>query len=171
MAVDRKALFGGVFLVILIAFGALVSWKMLAGDGARAAPDFAITTLDGETIQLADFAGRPVMLSFWATSCVSCVREIPDLVALHERFSPQGFEIIAVALSYDNERHVRALRDNRNIPYIVAFDTDDVASNAYGRVRLTPTTFLISPEGRIAYQKLGDPDFDRIRGLLDRWTS
>ena len=166
--IDRKALIGGIFILALIAAAAVI-W--LTDDGMRPAPAFTATTLDGETVDLADYEGRPLMISFWATSCVSCVQEIPKLAELHANYSGQGFELLAVALSYDPINRVESMREDRGIPYTVIHDSDDSFASAYGGVRLTPTTFLISPGGRIVYQKLGDPDFDRIEQHLQRWLS
>lgn len=166
--IDRQAVLGGTFILILVAIAAAI-W--LTGDGMRPAPAFAATTLDGESVALQDYTGRPVMISFWATSCSSCVREIPDLVHLHETYAGRGFELLAVALSYDPVNRVEAMREDREMPYKVLHDSDDTFSQVYGGVRLTPTTFLISPAGRIVYQKLGDPDFEQIEQHLQRWLS
>ncbi|WP_018872759.1 peroxiredoxin [Thioalkalivibrio sp. ALJ16] len=166
--IDRKAIFGGIFIIALIAVAATI-W--LTDDGMRPAPAFTATTLDGEQVALEDFEGRPVMISFWATNCPSCVREIPKLTHLHETYSDRGFKLLAVALSYDPINRVEAMREDRGMPYTVIHDSDDGFSQAYGGVRLTPTTFLISPSGRIVYQKLGDPDFEQIERHLERWLS
>ncbi|WP_019628664.1 peroxiredoxin [Thioalkalivibrio sp. AKL10] len=166
--IDRKAIFGGIFIIALVAVAATI-W--LTDDGMRPAPAFAATTLDGEPVALEDYEGRPVMISFWATNCPSCIREIPELIHLHDTYADKGFELLAVALSYDPINRVEAMREDRGMPYKVIHDSDDAFSQAYGGVRLTPTTFLISPNGRIVYQKLGDPDFEQIERHLERWLS
>jgi len=92
---NRKAVLGGSFILILVAIAAMI-W--LTGDGMRPAPAFAATTLDGEPGAPEDYTGRPVMTSFSATSCPSCLREIPELVQLHKTYAGQGFELLALAL-------------------------------------------------------------------------
>ncbi|WP_018860695.1 MULTISPECIES: peroxiredoxin [unclassified Thioalkalivibrio] len=166
--IDRKTIIGGIFILTLIGV-ALAIW--LADDGMRPAPEFTATTLDGEEVALSDYEGRPVMISFWATNCPSCVREIPKLIYLHETYAEKGFELLAVAVSYDPINRVEAMREDREMPYRVIHDTEDGMSQAFGGVRLTPTTFVISPSGRIVYQKLGDPDFEQIERHLQRWLS
>ena len=166
--IDRKAIIGGIFILALVASAAAI-W--LTDDGMRPAPAFSATTLDGEKVDLADYEGRPIMISFWATNCPSCVREIPKLAHLHETYAEQGFELLAVAVSYDPIERVKSMREDRGMPYRVIHDSDDAMSTSFGGVRLTPTTFLISPSGRIVYQKLGDPDFEQIERHLERWLS
>jgi peroxiredoxin len=154
-------------IVAMLIGGGLYLW--LSPEGMRPAPAVSLNTLDGRTVSLQGLHGQPVLVTFWATSCVSCVREIPHLIELHERYNPRGLEIIGVAMSYDRPDHVMEMTRARDIPYTIALDTDDKAARAFGDVRLTPTSFLISPEGRIVYQKLGDIDWVLVERNLERW--
>lgn len=153
----------GLFALILV--GAL-GYLWLTPEGMKQAPAVTLRTLDGAQVDLAALRGAPLLVTFWATSCTGCVKEIPHLIELHEEFSPQGFKVIGIAMSYDPPNHVIAMREARKIPYTIALDIDDSAARAFGDVRLTPTTFLIAPDGRIVRQKIGEFDMDDMRGQI-----
>ncbi|MGZ4982242.1 MAG: peroxiredoxin family protein, partial [Methylobacter sp.] len=65
------------------------------------APDVTFTTITGQKIALKDFRGKPVIVTFWATDCPSCIQEIPDLIDLYTQYHAAGLEMIAVAMYYD----------------------------------------------------------------------
>lgn len=136
----------GLFALALV--GAL-AYVWLSPEGLKRAPDVALRTLDGDEIKLAELRGKPVLVTFWATSCPGCVKEIPHLIELYQEFGPRGLQLVAVAMSYDPPDHVLAMRDTRQIPYPIALDIKGEAARAFGDVRLTPTSFLIAPDGRI----------------------
>ena len=143
-----------------------LAWVWLAPTGLKDSPDITLLTIDGEELRLASLRGQPLLLTFWATSCPGCIREMPHLIELYEELSPQGLEIIGVAMSYDKPSHVLSMRKARNIPYPVALDIHGAAAQAFGNVRLTPTSFLIAPDGRIVFQKLGEMDMSKLRNNI-----
>ncbi len=154
--IDRRR-----FLLVTLA-GALA-----ACGQESSAPDAPLQLLDAPPTSLAALRGAPVLLNFWATSCPGCIEEIPLLTKLHETFGPRGLKVIGVAMSYDPEPQVRALRERLAIPYPIALDRDDAASQAMGTVRLTPTTFLLDPQGRVVYQKIGLFELDKVERLIE----
>ena len=163
----RRDIIIGVAAVIVIAVAGLI-WFM-PGSGERA-PDVRFTTLDGEEIQLADRAGKPTLITFWATTCTTCIQEMPYLMAMYEELGPKGLEIIGVAMDYDPIRDVERLVEARELNYTISHDSDGEIARAFGGVRLTPTTFLIGPRGDIVQRRLGLIDMerlhDRISGML-----
>lgn len=158
----------GLFALVLV--GAL-AYVWMSPEGLKRAPEVALRTLDGKEINLAGLRGKPVLVTFWATSCPGCVKEIPHLIELYRDFAPQGLQLVAVAMDYDPPDHVLAMRDARQIPYPIALDIEGVAARAFGNVRLTPTSFLIAPDGRIVRQKIGEMEMAdvraQIRAMLD----
>lgn len=154
----------------VIALVGILAYVWFTPSGLKQAPTIEVTTLDGKTLSLESLRGKPVLVTFWATTCPSCIKEMPHLVELYNELGPQGFELIALAMSYDPEKQVREMVKLKQLPYTVALDSDGSASKAFGDVKLTPTTFLINPEGRIVQQKLGELDMDalhnRIVGML-----
>lgn len=152
-------------IVALALLGAL-AYVWLAPGGLKQAPDIAVTTLDGRQIQLADLRGRPMLITFWATSCPGCIKEMPHLIELYQELAPKGLEIIGVAMSYDPPNHVLQMAKERQIPYPITLDTTAAASKAFGEVKLTPTSFLIAPDGRIVHQKIGEMDMPMVRQTI-----
>lgn len=119
------------------------------------APDLTVTTISGQRIPLSDWRGNPAIVTFWATSCPSCLEEIPHLIDLHNHFEPMGLKMLAVAMHYDRPNHVVMTSRKRQLPYPVAFDLHGDISKAFGDIMLTPTTILLSPSGEIVRQTTG----------------
>lgn len=151
------------FAVVLVA---ALGWIWLSPQGLERAPEISVTTLDGETIDLAELRGRPVLVTFWATSCPGCIEEMPHLIELYEELHPKGFELIGIAMAYDPPNHVAAMRKAKRIPYPIALDIEGRHALAFGDVKLTPTSFLIAPDGRIVRQKIGEMDMDALRAQI-----
>ena len=118
-------------------------------------PDVTFTTITGKKIALKDLRGKPVIVTFWATDCPACIKEIPHLIDLYTQYHKQGLEIIAVAMYYDPPNHVVTMTEDQQLPYNVALDLKAEHAYAFGDVQLIPSTFLISPDGLIALKKTG----------------
>jgi len=148
-----------------------LAWLWFAPASLKTSPDISLLTIKGEKIQLAGLQGKPVLVTFWATTCPGCIKEIPHLIELYDELAPQGLEIIGITMDYDPPNRVLAMSNARNIPYPIALDIHANAARAFGNVRLTPTSFLIAPDGRIVYQKTGTINMARLRedilGMLD----
>ena len=152
------------FVFVLIAFG---GYLWLSPSGARTAPDLSLKVLTtGKQINLKDYKGRPVLITFWATSCPGCIKEMPHLIELYNDLAPKGLEIIGIAMSYDRPDHVLEMQKRKNIPYPVVYDSVNEASHAFGGVRLTPTSFLINPQGQIVNQKIGEMDMKLLHARI-----
>jgi peroxiredoxin len=152
-------------LITLIVFALLgaLAWLWFAPASLKTSPDISLMTIKGEEIQLTSLQGKPLLVTFWATTCPGCLKEIPHLIELYDELAPQGLEIIGIAMDYDPPNRVLALSKARNIPYPIALDIHADAARAFGNVRLTPTSFLIAPDGRIVYQKVGTLNMVRLR--------
>ncbi|MEN8206590.1 MAG: TlpA disulfide reductase family protein [Pseudomonadota bacterium] len=155
----REAL---ITLFVFALLGAL-AWHWFAPAGLKTRPDISLMTIKGEEIQLANLQGKPVLVTFWATTCPGCIKEMPHLIELYDELAPLGLEIIGIAMNYDPPNQVLAMSKARNIPYPIALDIHADAARAFGNVRLTPTSFLIAPDGRIAYRKIGTINMARLR--------
>jgi peroxiredoxin len=153
-----------IFIPLLaVALIGTFGYLLLTPTSPETRPDISLTTLDGEELQLASLQGKPLLVTFWATTCPSCVREIPHLTRLYHELAPRGLEIIGIAMDFDPPNRVLAMRNERNIPYPIALDIHAEAAHAFGNVRVTPTSFLIDPSGQILYQKIGGINMDKLR--------
>lgn len=155
-------------LFVLTAIAALalgVYWQR-----GQATPDPQFTTITGQTLQLSQLKGKPVILTFWASDCPSCLEEIPHWVKLHQQFAQQGLTIIAVAMAYDPPNKVVELARQQQLPYAIALDPDGQIAQQFG-VQLTPSSFLIDPQGHISVRQIGPFDFDAWQQQITRWLN
>jgi len=158
---DRFALCGA----LLVITAAVALWLAPAGLGQ--APAVTLKTIRGEAVELDELRGRPVLVTFWATTCASCMKEIPHLIELHETFHEQGLSIFAVAMSYDPPNQVLEFAETRRLPYDIALDVEGEVARAFDDVMLTPTTFLIAPDGRIVMHRIGLFDSDKVHAMIE----
>lgn len=141
------------FLTLL---GALLAYLWLAPSGHPMAPKAQFKDLQGQQFSLEQLKGKPVIVNFWATTCPGCVKEIPALIDLSEKYSQQGLVIIGVAMDYDPESQVREMVRQKGMNYPIVLDSNGNLAKAFGNVSLTPTTFFISKQGTIYKHKLGE---------------
>jgi peroxiredoxin len=135
-----------------------------AGDDA---PESRFVLLDGSTTTTADLKGKVTLVNFWATTCVTCVKEMPSIVSTHEKFKGKGYETIAVAMSYDQPAWVLNYAQTRRLPFKVALDNTGEIAKSWGDVKLTPTTYLVDKQGRIVKRFVGEPDFAALHKLIE----
>lgn len=144
----------------------------LAGcQNSSGAPQSSFTLLDGSSRTTADLKGKVALINFWATSCTTCVAEMPMLAATHEKFRGRGYETIAVAMSYDPPTYVVNFAQTRKLPFLIAIDNTGAVAKAWGDVNVTPTTFLVNKRGEIVKRFVGKPDFAELHQLIDRLLS
>jgi len=130
-------------------------------------PGVTLTTITGERLTAADLRGKVLLVNFWATSCVTCVKEMPQLVAAYRKHRDRGFETIAVAMSYDPPNYVLRYAERNALPFKVALDPMGAAARAFGDVSLTPTTFVVDKRGAIVKRYVGEPDFAELDRLIE----
>jgi peroxiredoxin len=132
------------------------------------APASRFVLLDGNVVDTASFKGKVVLVNFWATTCVTCVKEMPSIVATHNKYKDRGFETVAVAMSYDPPQWVSNFAQSRQLPFKVALDNTGDIAKAWGDVKLTPTTYLLDKQGRIVKRFVGEPEFDALHQLVEK---
>ena len=151
--------------VVAIGLATLAGWSILSQKSE--APDVTVATLSGKPLELKQLRGKVVLVNFWATTCTTCVGEMPKMVDTYKALSPRGYEMVAVAMDYDRPDWVLNYAQKNALPFIVALDLKGEAALAFGGVRLTPTSFLIDRQGRIVKQYLGEPDFAQLKKTID----
>jgi peroxiredoxin len=154
---------GGIAVVAAVA---LFGYTSLSAHNA--APDVTFVKLDGQKVALKDLRGKVVMVNFWATSCTTCVGEMPQMISTYNKYKAQGLDFVAVAMSYDPPNYVLNYTETRKLPFQVALDPQDTLSKAFGDVKLTPTTFVIGKDGTILKRYVGEPQFAELHQLLEK---
>jgi peroxiredoxin len=145
-----------------------LAWATWAWQGSpKQTPQFSYTTLDGRQTHSSSLQGQVVLVNFWATSCTTCVAEMPDLVATHQKYKGQGLQTLAVAMSYDPPSFVVGFAQSRQLPFTVVMDNTGAIAQAFGDVKLTPTTFLLNKKGEVVKRYVGKPDFDAVHRLIE----
>jgi len=158
----------------LILVGLDPSWLLNQPEGSsgsqpaipevnQAAPDFALTTLTGESVRLSELKGRVVAVNFWATWCGPCRLEMPLLQTYADRY-PQDLTVLAVNDAEPIEK-VQPYVDDLGLSFPILLDEKELVTRLY-RVRGFPTTIFIDRDGKIRYQHLGLLMEDQLRGYL-----
>ncbi len=161
-----KRVYKAALLVLLVAAIALTAAACTGGGNTggesgglpapgKAAPDFTLKSLTGETVSLADYRGRPVALNFWASWCGPCQMEMPVFEWLSRDPDWQVEDIVILAVNQGEppslvSQFVAAF----GITFPVLLDADYAVSIAYN-VRLLPTTYFIDKDGIIKEIKIG----------------
>lgn len=153
-------------LIGAMAFG--LSLAVYLSLGSSTAPQSTFVLLDGSSKKTSDFVGKVALVNFWATSCTTCVAEMPMIVRTHEKYAPRGYETVAIAMSYDPPAYVVNFAQTRKLPFLVAIDNTGTVAKAWGDVNVTPTTYLVNKRGEIVKRYVGQPDFGELHKLIEK---
>jgi len=129
------------------------------------APDFQATTVDGRTVRLSDFKGKPVWLTFGASWCQPCRAENPDIKAVYEKAKASGLEVLAVFISEDAAA-VRDYADRVGLAYDKVADPDTTIASQY-RILGIPSHFFIDGTGVLRQMKIGSLDQAAMEQALE----
>ncbi|NYT65464.1 TlpA family protein disulfide reductase [Alcaligenaceae bacterium] len=160
----KKIIIAAIAIVVL---GAGAYWQF-QGSAQAAAPDVVYTTLDGKQLSSQDLRGKVVLVKFWATSCTTCIAQMPGNIETYNDLHAKGYELIAVAMDYDPPEYVRNFAASRELPFPVVLDSDGSIAKAFGDVKLTPTAFLIDKQGNIVRRYLGNYDKPAFLSIVDK---
>ncbi len=114
-------------------------------DVGKLAPDFFLETLTGGELRLSDLRGRAVVLNFWATWCLPCRKEIPQLVAAYNQFADQGLVVVGVNLQ-ESPDTIRRYAEDFGMDFPIALDRRGSVADEY-RLLGIPTTYFIDRQG------------------------
>jgi peroxiredoxin len=138
------------------------------GTGAERAPQSTFVLLDGSSRTTKDLQGKVTLVNFWATSCTTCVAEMPKMVATYDKYKDRGYQHLAVAMAYDPPSYVVNYAQTRKLPFAVAIDNTGAVAKAWGDVQLTPTSYVVDKKGAIVKRYVGEPDFAELHRLIEK---
>lgn len=159
----KRLIFG---LIAAVFFVSLTACQL--SDSNQDAPDVTFTDLNGNKIAMQDLRGKVVFVKFWATSCTTCVAQMPDTIKHYQDLKSKGFDTIAVAMSYDPIDYVKNFASSRKLPFTVTLDKDGSLAKSFGDVKLTPTAFLIDKQGKIVKRYLGNYDEEAFLKTVEK---
>lgn len=132
------------------------------------APATTFVLLDGSKVSTADLRGKVTLVNFWATSCTTCIDEMPKMVQTYNMYHAKGYQHLAVAMSYDPPSYVVNYTETRKLPFEVAIDNTGAVAQAWGQVQLTPTSYVVNKKGEIVKRYVGEPDFKELDALIEK---
>ncbi|HLV28990.1 MAG TPA: TlpA disulfide reductase family protein [Burkholderiaceae bacterium] len=153
-------------IVAVAVVAGIAVWQL--PSTAKTAPDVTFTTIEGEQVTTEDLRGKVVLVKFWATSCVTCVAQMPDNIKNYNELKDRGYDTIAVAMQYDPPNYVKNFAESRELPFKVVVDATGELARAFGDVKLTPTAFLIDKQGNIIRRYLGNYDKESFLATVNK---
>lgn len=137
--------------------------KLNSSGTGSTAPDFTLTTPEGEEFSLSDYQGNYVLIDFWASWCQPCMVEMPNVINLYNKYNDQGFEIVGVSLDRNREDWVNTIEEEE-MNWVHGWDLADQESQGavadlYG-VTGIPHTVLLDKEGEIIAKNLRGGDLE-----------
>ena len=144
--------------VAFITVGRSPQTVSVSGGVARVggpAPTFSSWDLNGTKVSLADFKGRPVLLTFWATWCTVCRDELPALQRIQDRYQSTGFTILAVNYRETDNRRLKQYLDELHVNLKAVIDPEGTIASAYGVQIGLPVNVLLDRTGKVVQVIVG----------------
>ena len=131
------------------------------------APQFTWKDSDGKDVSFDETRGKVTLVNFWATWCAPCKKELPDLVELSRKYAGRGFKVMGVATDRtpNSAGLVSEFVQKYSIPYQILLSTQEI-EDAFGNVRMMPTSFLVDGDGRIVRTIVGIRTRDQLEELI-----
>jgi cytochrome c biogenesis protein CcmG/thiol:disulfide interchange protein DsbE len=143
----------------------------VGSDKGDTAPDFLLQTLDGKTLRLSDLRGHPVLVNFWATWCVSCREEMPNLIQAYDANKGKGLVIVGVNLQEADER-ARQFAQDFQVDYPIAMDRSGEVARTWrigGPTQGLPASYFIDKDGvvqKVVWGAVRTKDLSEGLGLI-----
>ncbi len=131
------------------------------------APSFELEDLEGNILKSSDLKGKAVILNFWASWCVPCIKEVPELKKAYASFKNNGVEVIAINFA-ETKSKIEEFVEQNHLNFPVLLDKYGDVSQDY-RVRNLPVTYVISPDGIIVDLVFGGITEEYINNNFKKW--
>ncbi|MEW7976807.1 MAG: TlpA disulfide reductase family protein [Candidatus Sedimenticola endophacoides] len=129
--------------------------------------DFSLPTLDGKLVKLSDYRGKWVVVNYWAIWCPPCVAEMPELDAFHREHKDQDAVVVGVNLERIGLERLSEFVEMQEVSYPIMHSASSFKI-ALGRVKVMPTTYIVSPQGELVAREEGMVDKEMLEGFLNR---
>ena len=168
-----KIFFKSTIAAILVFFISSVSAEqsLTSLPDPEMAPDFTLADMDGNSHKLSDYRGKPVIINFWATWCPPCREEMPSMERAWNKIKEQNIAMLAINVGEDEDTIFTFMADYP-ASFTILLDTSGTMIDQWP-VQGLPTTFVVSPDGRLVYRAIGGREWDdeklleQIRKLKD----
>ncbi len=155
----------------LILLASLLLLTACGVDTNAELPEMDLTTIKGNNVATKAVDKQITLVSFWATSCKSCVEEMPELIKTYEKYHDRGFQVLAVSMTYDPPAQLVAYSEQKALPFPVIHDSYGDIAREFGEVHATPTAYLFDKTGKRIDKTVGILDFNALHTLLDQELS
>ncbi len=133
----------------------------------QTAPNFTLATPDGQTVSLSDYAGKVVLVNFWATWCPSCITEMPEYEQIYQQFGRGKDNFVVLGINFqESPVQVSQYANGLGLSFPVLVDADGSVTSRQYQVIGMPASFIIDPQGQIFYQHLGPMSGDTLQAKL-----
>jgi thiol-disulfide isomerase/thioredoxin len=155
------------FLILVLAVACTTEENPEKVGKERNASQTQLTTLTGENISLSDYHGKVVLVNYWATWCMPCIKEIPDLVKLYNDYNDKGFEIIGIYVNSPAPQVQKMVKD-LGITYTIVRENPRITAQ-FGEITSIPRTFVLDRKGNIVEDVVGMRNYQTFETMIKKY--
>ena len=180
---NKKRIFIPIVVILVVVVGSLMAIKanvkkehkesvqaVELNEGGQV-PNFDLEPLQGNKVQVGDLSHKVMMINFWATWCEACMEEMPSIVALREKYSSKGFEVVSINVDENPEKVVPPTVKSLNMKFPIYQDKSNTLSEMFD-VHAIPLTVVINHDRKILMVESGGRDWNAedVNQLMEKWT-
>jgi thiol-disulfide isomerase/thioredoxin len=151
-------------------FALITSRNSASGSPVAETVDFSLPGIDGKQRKLSDYRGKWVVVNYWATWCPPCLEEIPELVNFYEDHKDKNAVVIGVNFEDIDIPQLKTFVDDYFMSYPIVH-SKPAARSDLGLISGLPTSFLISPDGKLVAKQTGPVTADMINGFIKEYAN